>query len=168
MHIQFRTLMFYSRSKEQLQERLRFKKSVTSLPAVIEALGSPLGLHPESDLATHLYSSSIPIANMDESDRQSNFNLLTKFMISLLAVIGVSGFPLRPRLERVLVINLHSGSTQIAIKDEFNRRIRFRRFQEIYNTTTRGDQGIDLSSRNPSKNRFCYRSILWLCPSSSL
>jgi hypothetical protein len=37
-------------------------KSVISLSAVIEALGSPLGPHPESDLETDLYSGSIPIA----------------------------------------------------------------------------------------------------------
>jgi hypothetical protein len=35
------------------------KKSTSSLPAVIGALGSPLGPHPESDLATDLYSGSI-------------------------------------------------------------------------------------------------------------
>jgi hypothetical protein len=34
------------------------KKSATSLPEVIEALSSPLGPYPESDLATDLYSAS--------------------------------------------------------------------------------------------------------------
>jgi hypothetical protein len=29
----------------------------------------------------------------------------------------------------------------------------------MYNITTRGDQGIWLSSRNPSKNRSRYRSV---------
>jgi hypothetical protein len=37
-------------------------KSVISLSAAIGALGSPLGLHPESDLETNLYSASTPIA----------------------------------------------------------------------------------------------------------
>jgi hypothetical protein len=45
------------------------KKFVTSLSAVIVALDSHLGSHPESDLATDLYSESTPIANKDESDR---------------------------------------------------------------------------------------------------
>jgi hypothetical protein len=68
MYIQFKTLTFYSRLEEQLQEHLRLKKSTTSLSAVIGALGSPLGTHPESDLAIDLYSGSTPIANMDKSD----------------------------------------------------------------------------------------------------
>jgi hypothetical protein len=38
------------------------KKSVTSLSTVIEALGSPLGPQPESDLVTDLYSGFTPIA----------------------------------------------------------------------------------------------------------
>jgi hypothetical protein len=38
------------------------KKSVTSLSAVIGALGSYLGPHTESDLVTDLYSVSTPIA----------------------------------------------------------------------------------------------------------
>jgi hypothetical protein len=42
MRIQFRTLTFHSRLEEQLQEHIRLKKSVTSLPAMIEALGFPL------------------------------------------------------------------------------------------------------------------------------
>jgi hypothetical protein len=54
MHIQFRTLIFHSRLKEQLQQRLHLKKFVISLSAAIEALGFSLGPHPESDLATHL------------------------------------------------------------------------------------------------------------------
>jgi hypothetical protein len=37
-------------------------KSVISLSAVMGALGSPLGPHPESDLETDLYSGSTPIA----------------------------------------------------------------------------------------------------------
>jgi hypothetical protein len=37
-------------------------KFVISLSATIGALGSPLGLHPESDLETYLYSGSTPIA----------------------------------------------------------------------------------------------------------
>jgi hypothetical protein len=141
---------------------------VTPLPVVIGALDSPLGSHPEVDLATDLYSISTPISNMDESNHQISFNLLTKSTISLSPAIGASDSPLGPRSERDLATYLHSGSTSIAIKDESNRRIRFRRLQKIYNITTRGDQGIGLSSRNPSENRSCYRSILWLCPSSPL
>jgi hypothetical protein len=37
-------------------------KSIISLSAVIGALGSPLGPHPESDLEIDLYSGSTPIA----------------------------------------------------------------------------------------------------------
>jgi hypothetical protein len=37
-------------------------KSVISLSAVMGALGSPLGPHPESDLEIDLYSGSTPIA----------------------------------------------------------------------------------------------------------
>jgi hypothetical protein len=121
MHIQFRTLMFHSRPEEQLQESLRLKKSVTSFSAVIRALGSPLGPHPESDLLTDLYSGSTPIAIMDESNRHISFNLLTKSVISLSVVIRASGSPLGPHPERDLTTNLYSGSTLIAIKDESNR-----------------------------------------------
>jgi hypothetical protein len=144
MHIQFRTLPFHSRPEEQLQERVRLKKYATSLPATIGALGSPLGPHPESDLAIDLYSCSTLMANMDESDHRINFNLLTKSAISLSAVIGASDSPLRPRLKRDLAIDLQSDYTPIAIKDESNHQIRFRRHQEIYNTTIRGDQSIRL------------------------
>jgi hypothetical protein len=121
MHIQFRTLTFHTRPEEQLQEGLYLKKSVTSLSAVIRALGSPLGPHPESDLATDLYSISTPIANMDESDRQIIFNFLNKFVMSLSAMIEASGSPLGPRLERDIATDLYSGFTSIAIKDESNR-----------------------------------------------
>jgi hypothetical protein len=68
------------------------KKFVTSLSAVIEALGSLLGPHPKSDLATDLYSSSTSIANMDESDRWINFDVLNKSVISLSAVIRHQAF----------------------------------------------------------------------------
>jgi hypothetical protein len=142
MHIQFRTLTFHSRPEEQLQECLRLKKYVTSLSTVIGALGFPLGPHSESDLATDLYSGSTPIAIMDESDRWISFNLLNKSVISLSAVIGASGSLLVPRLERDLATDLYSDSTSIGIQDESNRRIKYRRLQEIYNITTRGDQGI--------------------------
>jgi hypothetical protein len=121
MHIQFRTLTFHSRSEEQLQEHFCLKKSVTSLPAVIRALGSSLGPHPESDLATDLYSSSTPIANMDEFNRWIIFNLLNKSVISLSAGIKASSSPLGPRPKRDLATDLYSGSTPIAIKDESNR-----------------------------------------------
>jgi hypothetical protein len=130
MHIQFRTLTFHSRSEEQLQEHLRLKKSVTSLPATIGALGSSLEPHPESDLPIDIYSGSTPIAIMDESDRRISFNLLTESTFSLSAAIGASGSPLGPRPERDLATYLYSGSTPIAIKDESNRQIRFRRLQK--------------------------------------
>jgi hypothetical protein len=112
---------------------------VTSLPAAIGALDSPLGPYPESDIPIDLYSDSTSIAIMDESDHRISFSLLTKFVISLSAVIGASGSSLGPRLERDLATDLHSGSTLIAIKDESNRQIRYRQLQEIYNITTRGD-----------------------------
>jgi hypothetical protein len=126
MHIQFRTLMFLSRPEEQLQEQISFKESMTSLPAMIRTLRSSLGPHPESDLATDLYSRSIPIANMDESDHQISFNHLNKFTISLSAAIGVLDSPLRSHLERDLTTDLYSGSTSIAIKDESNCQTSFR------------------------------------------
>jgi hypothetical protein len=127
MHIQFRTLTFHSRSVEQVQERLCLKKFATSLPAVIGALGSPLGPHLESDLPTYLYSGSTLIAIMYESDCRISFNLLTKSTISLSAVIGASGSTLGPHPERNLATDLSSGSTLIDIKDESNHRIRFGR-----------------------------------------
>jgi hypothetical protein len=125
-YIQFRTLTFHSRSEEQLQERLCLKKFVTSLSAAIEALGTSLGPHPESDLLTDLYSGSTPIANISKFDHWIVFNLLNKFTISLTAMIGASGSPLGPHPERDLATNLHFGSTPIDIKDESNHRIRFR------------------------------------------
>jgi hypothetical protein len=93
---------------------------------MIEALGSPLGPHSESDLATDLYSCSTPIGNMDESDRWISFNHLNKYAISLTATIWASGSPLGPHPERDLATDLYSGSTPIAIKDESNHRINFR------------------------------------------
>jgi hypothetical protein len=81
-------------------------------------------------------------------------------VISLSAVIGASGSPLGPHLESDLATDLYSGSTPIAIMDESNRQISLRELQEIYNITIRGDQDIGLSSRNPSKNKSRYRSIL--------
>jgi hypothetical protein len=121
MHIQFKTLTFYSKLEEQLQEPLRLKKSVTSLSAVIGALYSPLGPHPESDLATNLYSDSTPIAIMDEFDHRISFNLLTKSVISLSAATKASSSSLGPCPERDLAADLHSVSTPIAIKYESNR-----------------------------------------------
>jgi hypothetical protein len=126
MQIQFRTLTFHIRPEEQLQECLCLKKSVTSLPAVIGALGFPLAPHLESDLPTDLYSGSTSIAIMDESDRRISFNLLTKSTILLSAAIEASGSPLGPRLERDLATNLYYGSTPIGIKGESNCWIRFR------------------------------------------
>jgi hypothetical protein len=66
----------------------RLKKFTTSLPAVIEALGSSLGPYLESGLATDLYS-GCTIANMDESDYQIIFNLFTKSAISLSASTSI-------------------------------------------------------------------------------
>jgi hypothetical protein len=73
MHIQLRTLTFYSRPEEQLQECLHLKKSTTSLSAAIGALGSLLVPHPESDLATDQYYGSTPIAIKDEFNHQIKF-----------------------------------------------------------------------------------------------
>jgi hypothetical protein len=92
------------------------KKSATSLSAVIGALGSPLGLHPESDLVTDLYSVSTPIANMVRTGCQISFNSLNKSIISLSAAIGALGSPLGPHPESDLEIDLYSDSTPIAIK----------------------------------------------------
>jgi hypothetical protein len=116
MSIQFKTLTFYSRPEEQLQERLRLKKSATSLSAAIGALDSPLGPHPESDLVTDLYSGSTPIANMDESGCQISFNSLNKSVISLSAMIEALGSPLGPHPKSDLETDLYTGSTPIAIK----------------------------------------------------
>jgi hypothetical protein len=125
MCIQFRTLTFHNCPEEQRQERLRLKKSVTSLPAVIEALGSPLGPHLESDLAIDLYSGSTPIANMDKSDHRFIINSFKESMISLAAAIGALGSPLGPHTESDPVIDLYSGSTPIAIIDESGHQISF-------------------------------------------
>jgi hypothetical protein len=168
MHIQLRTLTFYSRPEEQLQECLHLKTSVTSLSVVIRVLGSPLGPHPESDLTIYLYSGSTSIAIMNEFDHWISFNCLKIFATSLPVMIGALDSPLGPHPKRDLATNLHSSSTPIANMDESNRWIRFRWLQEIYNITTRGDQGIWLSSRIPSENRSCDRSILWICHSSPL
>jgi hypothetical protein len=92
------------------------KKSVTSLSAVIGALGSHLGPHPKSDLVTDLYSGFTPIANVDMSGCQVSFNSLNKSVISLSAVIGTLGSPLGPHPESDLETDLYSGSTLIAVK----------------------------------------------------
>jgi hypothetical protein len=92
------------------------KKFATSLSATIEALGSPLGPDPESDLETDLYSVSTPIAKMDRSDCQISFNSLNKSVISLSATIGALSSPLGPHTESDLETYLYSGSTPIAIK----------------------------------------------------
>jgi hypothetical protein len=50
---------------DELDHQINFnslKKSATLLSVAIEALGSPLGPHLESDLVTDLYSGSTPIA----------------------------------------------------------------------------------------------------------
>jgi hypothetical protein len=53
-------------------------KSAISLSVVIRTLGSPLGPHPERDLAIDLYSSSTPIAIKDEFHRSIRFKRLQK------------------------------------------------------------------------------------------
>jgi hypothetical protein len=116
MSIQFRTLAFYSRPEEQLQECLCLKKSTISLPVVIKALGSPLGPHLKRDLVTDLYSGSTSIVIIDESDRWISLNSLNKSVTSLSAVVGTSGSLLEPHPERDLTTDLYSGSTLIAIK----------------------------------------------------
>jgi hypothetical protein len=116
MRIQFKTLTFHSRSEEQQKEHLHLKKYATSLPTVIGASVSPLGPHPECDLAIDLYSGSTPIANMDDSGHRISFNSLKKFTISLSAAIGALGSPLGPHPESDLATDLYSGSTPIAIK----------------------------------------------------
>jgi hypothetical protein len=126
MRIQFRTLLFDSRPEEQLQDPLRLKKSVTSLPTAIGALCYPLGPHQENDLTTDLYSGSTSIANMDESNHWISFNYLNKSAISLSAAIEASGSPLGHRIERDLATDLYSNSILIAIKDKSNHRISFR------------------------------------------
>jgi hypothetical protein len=92
------------------------KKSVTSLSAVIGALGSHLGPHPKSDLVTDLYSGFTPIANMDMSGCQVSFNSLNKSVVSLSAVIRTLDSPLGPHPESDLETDLYSGSTLIAVK----------------------------------------------------
>jgi hypothetical protein len=119
MRIEFKTLIFHSRPEEQLQERIiinRFRKYVTSAPAVIDALGYTLGPHPKSNLDTYLYFGSTSIAIIDESNRRISFNRLNKFDISLSATIGAMSSPLGPRPERDLATYLNSSSTLITIK----------------------------------------------------
>jgi hypothetical protein len=96
-------------------------ESVTSLPAVIGTLDSPLGPHPESDLVTYLYSDSTLIAILDEFDRRISFNNLKKFRISLSAMIKALDSPLGPHLESDLATDLYSDSTPIATMDKFDR-----------------------------------------------
>jgi hypothetical protein len=83
---------------------------------VIEALGSPLEPHPESDLDTDLYFDSTPIAIMDESDRQISFNRLKKSATSLLVAIRALGSSLVSHPKIDLETYLYSRSTPIAIK----------------------------------------------------
>jgi hypothetical protein len=120
------TLIVIIDKSDRRVDFIHLKKFVTLLPAAIGALGSPLGPHLESNLATDLYSGSTSIAIMDEFYRWVNFNCLNKSAISLLVIIGASGSPLGPRPDRDLAADLYSGSTLIAIKDESNCQIRFR------------------------------------------
>jgi hypothetical protein len=106
--------------------------SATSLPAAIRALSSPLGSYLETDLATDLYSGSIPITNKDESDRWISFNDLKKFTTSLPAVIEELGSPLGPRPEIDLIIDLYSGSTPIVCYIESDHLVNI----EFHQTTS--------------------------------
>jgi hypothetical protein len=83
------------------------KKSVTSISTVIEALGSPLGPYPESDIETILYSDSTPIANIDRPGCLISFNSLNKSIISLSVVIGALSSPLGPHPECDLETDLY-------------------------------------------------------------
>jgi hypothetical protein len=58
-------------------------KSIISLSAVIEAMGSPLGPHLESDLETDLYSRSTPIAIKTSPITRSVLDNFKKSTISL-------------------------------------------------------------------------------------
>jgi hypothetical protein len=58
-------------------------KSVISLSAAIEALDSPLGPHPESDLETYIYSASTPIAIKTSSIAESVLDGFKKSTTSL-------------------------------------------------------------------------------------
>jgi hypothetical protein len=116
MSIEFKILTFYSMSEKQLQKCLRLKKSVTSLPTMIGTLSSTLGPHPESDLATYLYSDSTLIAIIDEFGHRISFNSLKKFVTSFSAVIRALGSPLGSCPERYLATDLYSVSTPIDIK----------------------------------------------------
>jgi hypothetical protein len=111
------------RFKYKKQEHLRLKKYPASLPAVIEALGSSLGPHPKSDLATDLYSESTPIDIMDESDRQIMFNSFKESVTTLSAAIEALDSPLGPHPESDFVTDLNSGSIPIAIMDKSDHRI---------------------------------------------
>jgi hypothetical protein len=126
---------------------------------MIGALGSPLGPHPESALATDIYSGNTPIANMDKSDRRITFNCLNESAISLSAVIGVSDSPLGLYPKSDLATDLYSGSIPIATMDEFDSRISFNRLNK---STISLSAVIGLSFRASSKKRSSYRSILWL------
>jgi hypothetical protein len=151
MYIQFRTLTFHSRSKEQLQECLHLKKFVNLLSATIGALSSPLQPHSESDLTTYLYSGSTPIAIMDESDCRISFNCLKKSATSLPAMIEAFGSPLEPHSKSDQAIDLYSGSTPIAIVVESDRQTSFNSFKETRDLPLSGDRGIGLSFITPSR-----------------
>jgi hypothetical protein len=66
-------------------------------------------------------------------------------------VIGALGSPLGPNVKRVLVTDLYYVSTPIARYGECNHQFSFKRLQEIYDIATRGDHGMGISFRNPSK-----------------
>jgi hypothetical protein len=152
MSIQLRTLMFHSKSEEQIQAHLRLKKSVTSLPAAIGALSSPLGPHPERDLATDLCSGSTLIAIIDESDCRISFNSIKESATSLSAVIGALDSPLGSHPEIDLITDLYSSSTTIAIINESDRRIHFnglKKFITLLSTTI----GASDSSLGPHPKR---------------
>jgi hypothetical protein len=64
------------RDRSPSQHQVSSKKYAFSLPAAIGALGSPLGPCPKRDLATDIYSGSIPIVHYDESISRISFKQL--------------------------------------------------------------------------------------------
>jgi hypothetical protein len=90
------------------------KKFTISLSAVIGALGSPLGPHPESDLATDLYSASTPIAIKTSPIAESVSDNFKKSITSVQEVIKTSGSPPGTPQKIDLATYLYSGSALAA------------------------------------------------------
>jgi hypothetical protein len=90
------------------------KKFTISLSAVIGALGSPLGPHLESDLATDLYSVSTPIAIKTSPIAESVSDNFKKSITSLQEVIKTSCSPPGTPQKIDLATYLYSGSALAA------------------------------------------------------